>query len=62
MIIGVILMLIYLIVFLKDVSMIEKLEDLKIALMKILNFIIIQLMGKDIVLNICMNALHLILI
>ena len=62
MIIGVILMLIYLIVFLKDVSMIEKLEDLKIALMKILNFIIIQLMGKDIVLNICMNVLHLILI
>ena len=62
MIIGVILMLIYLIVFLKDASMIEKLEDLKIALMKILNFIIIQLMGKDIVLNICMNALRLILI
>ena len=62
MIIGVILMLIYLIVFLKDVSMIEKLEDLKIALMKILNFIITRLMGKDIALNICMNVLHLILI
>ena len=52
----------YLIVSLKVVSMIEKQEDLKIVLMKILNFIIIQLMGKDIVLNICMNALHLILI
>jgi hypothetical protein len=62
MTIGAILELFYPIVSLKAVLMIERLEDLKIALLKIPNFTIIQLMEKDIALNTNMIALHLILL
>ena len=62
MTIGAILELFYPIVSLKAVLMIERLEDLKIALLKIPNSTIIQLMEKDIALNINMIALHLILL
>ena len=62
MTIGAILERLYLIVSLKAVLMIKRLEDLKIALLKIPNSTIIQLMEKDIALNTNMIALHLILL